>query len=295
MVNFVLEIKTDITVKNILTRALSGSIYVALVVMALLLHSHYMFTCLFMLIAAIGIMELHRLIDDKNSGKRYKLISAMLDAAGGVSLFATIHAIYAADFTKYVPIALLVYLSCIIIRMIMQLYSKSANPLQSFAYSSLTQIYVALPLALLNIPYIKYGGHTVLAIFIMIWLNDTGAYCVGSMFGRHRLFERISPKKSWEGFWGGMAFCIIAGILFSEFGKGLFGELSLAQWIILGVIVSAFSTWGDLIESQLKRTLNVKDSGHLIPGHGGILDRIDSLLLVSPTIVIYFTLIEFLQ
>ena len=123
----------------------------------------------------------------------------------------------------------------------------------------------------------------------MIWLNDTGAFCVGSMIGRRRLFERISPKKSWEGFWGGMAFSIIAGILLYLFGDGIFGVFddSPWRWVALGIVVPVFATWGDLAESLLKRTVHVKDSGHLIPGHGGILDRIDSLLLVSPAVVIF--------
>ena len=139
------------------------------------------------------------------------------------------------------------------------------------------------------------GGHApwlVLMMFVMIWLNDTGAYCVGSLFGRHRLCERLSPKKSWEGFWGGMAFCIIAGAVccFINNGWSMASEgcaISLVKWVGLGMLVSLMSTWGDLFESLIKRSLGVKDSGHLIPGHGGILDRIDSLLLVAPATFVY--------
>ncbi len=136
--------------------------------------------------------------------------------------------------------------------------------------------------------------HIVLIMFIMIWLNDTGAYCVGSLLGKRRLFPRLSPKKSWEGFWGGMAFCIAAGatcyFAFNHDEVMLWGNRSLSAWIGFGIVVCIFSTWGDLFESMIKRTVGAKDSGKLIPGHGGILDRIDSLLLTAPAAFIYLLL-----
>ena len=134
-----------------------------------------------------------------------------------------------------------------------------------------------------------WGKWAVLAIFVAIWINDTGAYCVGCTLGKHRLCERLSPKKSWEGFWGGFAFAIGWGIacyyLFPQVG------LNIYQWILFGAISSIFATWGDLFESMLKRNAGVKDSGNIIPGHGGILDRIDSLLLVSPVIMLFLLMV----
>ena len=128
----------------------------------------------------------------------------------------------------------------------------------------------------------------------MIWMNDTGAFLVGCTIGKHRLFERISPKKSWEGFWGGMFFCVMTGVgyyyLISEVPATI---NSLPFFIILGIIVSVFATFGDLVESMFKRSVGVKDSGNLIPGHGGILDRIDSLLFVIPAVAFYLV-IQFL-
>ena len=289
MATFALKNKNySAPVKNIFTRTLSGSIYVALIVAALLLPSPYMFIGLFALFIVLGTVELHHLVDNKASVIANKRTAIALDCIGGLALFTTFWGLNFNPSGSVTQVAIAAYLLYFALRMILQLYMKSDNALQSLADSALTQVYVALPLSLLNI---LYDEGVLLAIFILIWLNDTGAFCVGSMLGKHRLFERISPKKSWEGFWGGMAFCIIAGVVF-YFCGGTFGNLKLVEWIMLGICVSAFSTWGDLAESLLKRTLKVKDSGHLIPGHGGILDRIDSLLLVSPTSVIFLILIE---
>ena len=131
-----------------------------------------------------------------------------------------------------------------------------------------------------------------LAMFFFIWINDTGAFLVGSMAGRHRLFERISPKKSWEGFFGGLFFCIGFAFLCRYCLDGLFNlehvGADIGFWLGMAITVSVFGTWGDLVESLIKRGLHIKDSGNLIPGHGGILDRIDSLLLVLPSIFLYY-------
>ena len=118
-------------------------------------------------------------------------------------------------------------------------------------------------------------------------MNDTGAYVVGVTFGKHRLFERISPKKSWEGFFGGAFFALISGYVFSLIIK----DISLINWLIFSEIIVIFGTFGDLIESLLKRTLDVKDSGNVIPGHGGLLDRFDSMLLAAPAIYLFLTVL----
>lgn len=151
-------------------------------------------------------------------------------------------------------------------------------------------IYVAFPFAALATLYFSFGAQVVLALFLLLWINDTGAFCVGCTMGKHRLFERISPKKSWEGFYGGLIFCIVAGILFATVFSNYFHGYSMTQWIIFGAVTSIIGTWGDLSESLIKRTLKVKDSGKIIPGHGGILDRIDSLLLAVPAALIIFVI-----
>ncbi|MDE6280052.1 MAG: phosphatidate cytidylyltransferase, partial [Paramuribaculum sp.] len=127
---------------------------------------------------------------------------------------------------------------------------------------------------------------------IMLWLNDTGAYCVGSLMGRHRLCERLSPKKSWEGFWGGMFFTAVGAVLLMPW------YMPGTPWIFgagTGIIISIAATWGDLVESMLKRSQGVKDAGNILPGHGGILDRIDSLLLAAPVFAVMQLIFTFIH
>lgn len=152
----------------------------------------------------------------------------------------------------------------------------------------MTQIYIGIPLGAMTLIGEWWNLHIVLALCLMIWINDTGAFLVGSTLGKHRLFERISPKKSWEGFFGGLVFNIAASYFFSLHSISFFSiDWNYGQWIGLGIATTLFATWGDLVESMIKRDLRIKDSGNIIPGHGGILDRIDSLLMVMPASLLY--------
>ena len=184
------------------------------------------------------------------------------------------------------------YLGLLLYLMITELYLKKENPIGNWAYAMLSQLYVALPFALLNVlafqnspetSSVTYNPILPLSIFVFIWLSDTGAYCVGSLIGKHRLFERISPKKSWEGSIGGAVFSIASSFVFARF----FPFMSMWQWAGLAVIVVIFGTWGDLTESLMKRQLGIKDSGNILPGHGGMLDRFDSALMAIPAAVVY--------
>ena len=177
--------------------------------------------------------------------------------------------------------------------------------MNNWAYTMLSQMYVALPLSLINVlafPANTSGMVTFctllpLSVFVFLWVNDSGAYCVGSLLGRHKLFPRISPGKSWEGSIGGALFVIAAawGIGWFEnslvtteaTSEGVAPLLSIPEWIGLGLVVVIFGTWGDLVESLFKRTLGIKDSGSILPGHGGMLDRFDSSLLAIPAAVVY--------
>jgi phosphatidate cytidylyltransferase len=171
--------------------------------------------------------------------------------------------------------------------MISELFRRQENPIHNWAYFILGQVFIALPFSLLSfILFIDgYQPLVLLSVFVTIWVNDTGAYLVGVTFGKNRLFERISPKKSWEGFVGGALAALASGYVFSL----LIPEISLLNWFIFSEIIVIFGTLGDLIESLLKRTIHVKDSGNVIPGHGGLLDRFDSMLLAAPVVFIFLS------
>ena len=265
--------------KNLIIRALSGAVYIALVIAAIYFGG-WLFATFFGILLVLGIHEAQKL---SRKGKARKTV-AYLDIAIGVALFvgtfASMEYGITYKITAVLPIALL------LARYVSGLYLKEKSPTLSWAASLFTIGYVALPLTALALLHHCYSMPVVLFMFVCIWLNDTGAYLVGCTIGKHRLFERISPKKSWEGFFGGMAFCIAAG----SFAHLLIGG-SQAVWIPFAIVVSVFSTWGDLVESLIKRTAGVKDSGNIMPGHGGVLDRIDSLLFVAPAILAFMIML----
>lgn len=274
--------------KNLIQRTIFGAVYIATIIAALTL-SEWVFLAVCVVFTTFGTMEFYNL---SNGRENVKLLPKALDVFGGlsmlwlaVSLTSTSESVLPVMGKSAVFLPLMVYL---ISRIVVQLYTKENNPLNNLAYSFMCLLYVALPVALMSVIY--YGMRSpllLLAMFVMIWCNDTGAYVIGSKFGQHgryRLFPRISPKKSWEGFFGGILFSVIAAILMNLY---VIDTLSMAKMIGLALVVSIFATWGDLAESLIKRTVGVKDSGNFMPGHGGILDRIDSLLLVVPAMLCY--------
>lgn len=275
--------------KKLLTRSITGLIYVGIILAGLLGGARQLMLALCLLFGALGVAEFHKLTCGGN-GKGWLPLS--IDLVGAVTLISMPFAVVGG----YVDMAVMmsVYLMYIIVRLVSQLYVREKSPLASLAYSLMSQLYIALPLTLMALVYLVFpkGNILLLAVFVMIWVNDTGAFIVGCSIGRHRLFERISPKKSWEGFWGGMAFSVGASMAFYYLCPEIFAVMGLTATIGLGVIVSVFATWGDLVESLIKRTLDVKDSGNILPGHGGILDRIDSLLLVIPAMLCYIIIID---
>jgi phosphatidate cytidylyltransferase len=183
------------------------------------------------------------------------------------------------------------YLLYLCVRMCVQLWMRQGNSLQALSYSMMSQLYVALPISLMTLIY-RISPNVLLLLFVLVWVNDTFAFLTGSLFGRHKLWVRISPKKSWEGLIGGVVFTVAVAALCGYFFRAHLAGFGPDAMALVGVIVAVSATFGDLIESMIKRTVGVKDSGNLIPGHGGILDRIDSLLLVMPaiTIFIYYVL-----
>lgn len=261
--------------KNFIARLLTGTAYVALICLGIVWNS-YSFLVLFSLALLLCLWEFYGLV---NAQKRTR-INPYYNCFGGLILFVSTYLYASGVFGHYI---FFIYLFYIVIVLISELYEKQQDPINHMAYIFLGQCYIALPFSILNLIAFKdmgngiivYNWILVLSLFVFIWVNDTGAYLIGILFGRHRLFERISPKKSWEGFFGGLVFTVASSFIFAHFVP----EIPYYKWMGLAFLVVIFGTWGDLIESLMKRTLEVKDSGQSLPGHGGYLDRFDSFLL----------------
>ena len=270
---------------NFIQRAVTGVLFF-IVLVGCILYSPLSFGILFTIISVLSVHEFAQLVSKSSEVSINKTITALGGAYLFLALmsFCTQQSVGARVFLPY--LGLLLYM------MITELYLKKKNPTGNWAYSMLSQLYVALPFALLNVLAFQNSSETgsvtynpilPLSIFVFIWLSDTGAYCVGSLIGKHRLFERISPKKSWEGSIGGGIFSIASSLGFAHFFPFMPGW----QWVGLAIVVVIFGTWGDLTESLMKRQLGIKDSGNILPGHGGMLDRFDSALMAIPAAVVY--------
>ena len=273
--------------KNVVVRALTGIVYIAVILAGLLINP-ITFAVIFAVICGMAIWEFCTLMNLREDVHVNRFISTV----GGVYLFFAFfgYSINYQGASIFIP-----YLIVLLYLFISELYLKHENPINNWAHAMLSQLYVALPFALLNTLTFQYSNvsHSVvftplypLSLFIFLWASDTGAYCSGMLFGKHRLFPRVSPKKSWEGSIGGGILAILISAIICYFVK-----TSYLEWAGFALVVVVFGTWGDLVESLLKRQLGIKDSGHILPGHGGILDRMDSSLLAIPASVIYlFTL-----
>ncbi len=268
---------------NFLTRTLSGFVYVGAITASIMLGPA---TCMafFALLTGLALWEFYTLID-----KQFQtIIEKKIAIIGGMYLFVSGFLSFSGIIPlRYVSLWFLVMLF-ILIR---ELYNKKTNPFQETALLFFGQIYIALPLMVAGrLVYPLDGSGTYypflfMAFFFLIWIYDTGAYLVGVTFGKHRLFERISPKKSWEGLIGGYILALAASVGISYL---LPGHMSTLQWMGFALVTVTFGTWGDLVESMIKRSLHVKDTSNMIPGHGGLLDRIDSCLMAIPAVVIYY-------
>jgi phosphatidate cytidylyltransferase len=270
---------------NIVVRILSGIVFVSILIGGILINE-YTFATVFSLIAALLLYEFYGLIE-----KEAKVpVVRTWNIVGGFSL--VLGAFYYSALNAS-PVAFVPYVAYLLVLFVSELYMKRQNPIHSLAYSILGQVYIALPLALTSYLAFAYEAGSyhyiyILALLVFIWVNDSFAYLTGMALGRHRLFERISPKKSWEGFIGGAVASMASSLLFAHF----YPNLCLAAWIGFSAVTVIFGTWGDLFESLIKRTLGVKDSGNMIPGHGGILDRFDSTILAIPAVCVYLILVN---
>lgn len=266
--------------KTILIRTLSGAIYIALVLGSLIAHEHA-FAFVLLLLNFIALKEFQQF--SKNNA------NALTTLTIAVAAFAISH----LAFTAILPLKWLWLLALIPLAIaIVNLYSKTnKNPISNMGFSGLGLIYISFPLILLNLLSIEATQQIpwlIISMLVIIWTNDTFAFLSGLAFGKHKLFERVSPKKTWEGFIGGFIVALIAGYFLHMLIEGI----ELIPWLILTAIIAISSVIGDFIESLFKRTAGIKDSGKIMPGHGGILDRIDSLLFVVPVTYIYLQLLS---
>lgn len=274
---------------NFIKRTLTGAIFVCVLV-GCIVYSEYTFAGLFTVITALGVWEFCGLVNEKEGVDVNKPICAL----GGAYLFLAFftHTAFAELNTAFGSGAVFIpYLVVLLYLLIRELYMKHEDPIHTWAYSMLSQIYVALPFSLLNLLaffnvenlHVVYSWGVPLALFVFIWCNDTGAYLSGMTFGKHKLFPRISPKKTWEGSIGGCILTLIVAYLIAPW-------IGLQEFACmgLGAVVVIFGAWGDLVESLFKRKLGIKDSGNILPGHGGILDRFDSALMAIMAAIVYF-------
>ena len=276
--------------KNLIVRTITGIIFVAAIV-ASFLQAEAM-VLLFSIITGLTIWEFTGLVNQRPDVSVNRFISTV---AGVYFFFAMTY--YCSDIYAGVAksVVFIPYLVTIVYLLIAELYLKQPDPIADWAYTMLAQMYIALPFSLLNVlafnatsqGLVAFNTLLPLSVFVFLWVNDTGAYCVGSLLGRHKLFPRISPGKSWEGSIGGAVFVLAVAYAVSYYLDTPQQLLTTVEWLGLGLVVVVFGTWGDLVESLFKRTLGIKDSGNILPGHGGMLDRFDSSLLAIPAAVVY--------
>ena len=264
---------------GLVKRSLTGTIFVIVLVAALLLHP-LAFAFVFASILGLSLHEFYSIVKasgahpQKTQGIVIGLLIFLLVFGYGYGLIRA-HTIFFSF-----PLLASIFVA--------ELFRNKENPIANISLTIMGIMYIALPFSLLTflvypgIPQNKaYYPWILMGVFLIIWVYDSFAYLFGIWLGKKRLFERISPKKSWEGAIGGGVFALIMGILNSV----IFQTLELFSWIAISLIIIFLGTFGDLVESLIKRSLNIKDSGSLLPGHGGMLDRFDSLLLATPFIV----------
>jgi phosphatidate cytidylyltransferase len=279
---------------NFITRTLSAIVYAGVVVASILVQPEcfgnhmLLFGVVFMIVSTLAIREFHSLV----GGSDVKIQSYAMIA--NALLFCTLYFLFYGDMI-WRPL-LFAYVAILLLAMIVHLFREKVNAVESWGNLCAGQLMIALPFALMS-GVVLYNKWLMFALFILIWVNDSGAYIVGSLMskrkgGNHKMFPRVSPAKSWEGLIGGFVFDLIAGYIFYLVGWTTTMGLTaypLLDSLLFALVVGVFGTLGDLMESLMKRTIGVKDSGKFMPGHGGVLDRFDSLLLAVP--VVYFLFI----
>ncbi|WP_262249710.1 phosphatidate cytidylyltransferase [Parapedobacter soli] len=263
-------------------RALTALFFVIVMVASMLLGG-YVFAVFFILLATYCLNEFYGIISD-GICKPNRLLGLLL-AVIGFGLFAGYRLFgFASHYLLLINVI-------VIAVFVVPLYQKDEKPFVGIAYTLLGSVYVTLPfVAFFSLGFITgtFDYRLPLGFMLTLWGNDTGAYLIGKFFGRHRLFERISPNKTWEGFVGGALLAVAVSLILAHY----LPVLPSWQWVGIALVVSLFGTFGDLVESMLKRSHHVKDSGAVLPGHGGLLDRFDGLLFAAPATLVFLELIH---
>ena len=278
---------------NFFLRTITGVAFVAVLVGAII-YSPFTFGALFAVVSGLATLEFCNIVNQQEGVR----VNSFMCTVASIFLYFAFFAYNCgyANMLLMPSVVFLPYLAMVIYLLVSPLYFFRQYALQSWAFTMMSQLYIALPFALLNgiafIPYpmgplgTAYIYMYPLAVFLFLWSSDTGAYCVGSLLSKkipYKLFPSISPKKSWVGSIGGTLLAVAVAAIVSHFEP----SLTLLQWIGFALVVAIFGTWGDLVESQIKRQLGIKDSGNILPGHGGFLDRFDSSLLAIPAALVY--------
>lgn len=276
--------------KNFIIRLFTAIAIVAVQVLCTYL-SPYSFAGLFLLLTALAVNEFLKILSHGGQVQ----VSRPLMIVGSCYLF---FAFWLNSLTGFSMLVLFVpYLLFLLYCYIRELFSNNSNPISNLGAMMLSQTYVVVPLSLMNLlAFSHYDCFSTsapfyaipLTLYIFIWLNDTGAYLTGTLFGKHRLYPRISPKKSWEGAIGGALVTMASAVVVAR----LCPFLTVWQWVGMALVVVVFGTLGDLTESMIKRHIGIKDSGHILPGHGGILDRLDSMLFAIPAVIVYLHILS---
>jgi len=271
-----------------LNQRIITAVFFVVVMMGGLFAGRYPFVLLFALITALCLWEFLGLTLESGNQRRDKG-RKVLGVILGLSPFILIsiyHLGWIQNPTSFITASLLLIFPSIFLIFIYELYTKSENPFTNIAFILLGLFYIGVPFSLVDIIAFRaddFQAKLIFGILLLTWSNDTGAYLVGSLIGKTPLLPRISPNKTWEGSIGGLVVTLGISLLLYRF----IGLISFTNWIVLALIVSVFGSFGDLIESMLKRSLGKKDSGNLLPGHGGILDRFDAFIFLIPFAAAY--------
>ncbi len=273
---------------NFVLRTITGAVFVIVIIGSVIIH-HWVFAGLFLVIAALGYLEFSKIA---------RVLNYYPSRIYGTVLAALTYCVIVGYNYLILPgESLLLLILVPIILLSIELARKTSTALANVATAVFGIVWIVIPLALLSGFFNLAEEHKwretglLLGFFLIVWIYDSGAYIFGSLFGKHRILERISPKKSWEGLAGG----VLVGMLVAYMISASFTEFSLTEWLLIAIAIVVSGTLGDLAESMIKRNAGIKDSGNLLPGHGGVLDRFDAVLLAAPVIYILVKLLRFIN